>query len=180
MTSLFENPWPAFIGCAIVGVGLIVAWVQSRDLRWLIGVLICLLLGIGAWGCDHWVVTDRELLEALFPRLARAAETGDVDTLLAAIDPALRPKQNEAKQIMQQIKPSEVTITDLQLAIRNEQQPATATAELICRVSGRLPGVASGETHLVGVHVDLRKTNDQWLIVDFSGERPDPFKKKPR
>ncbi|MBL8829162.1 MAG: hypothetical protein JNM18_19420 [Planctomycetaceae bacterium] len=180
MTILFENPWPIYAGCAVLGLGVIIVWSQTRDPRWLIGVVLSVLLGFVAWGCDQWVVTDREFLEAWFPRLAQAAEQGDVDTLLAAIDPTLRPKQNEARQVMQQFKPTEVKITDLQLAIHEQHRPLTATADLICRVAGRLPGAGGGETHLVGVRVEMRKVDDQWLIVDFSAERPDPFKKLPR
>ncbi len=180
MTLLFESPWPIYLGCAVLGLGLVVAWSQTRDLRCFGGVALSGLLALVAWGCDSWVVTDREYLEAWFPRLARAAEQGDVDTLLAAIDPTLRPKQNEARQIMQQVKPTEVTITDLQLAIHEQRQPRAATADLICRVAGRIPGMGANDTHLVGVRVEMRKVDDQWLIVDFSAERPDPFKKLPR
>ncbi|NBV45201.1 MAG: hypothetical protein EBR86_06050 [Planctomycetia bacterium] len=58
---------------------------------------------------DRWVVTDREAIQDLLPRLATAAQRRDAATVLAAIDPALRPE--------------EVLITRLDLAVDRTATP---------------------------------------------------------
>ena len=49
------------------------------------------IAGFGAFVADSLVETDREHLQTLFPRFARAAEKQDVGTIVAALDPDLRP-----------------------------------------------------------------------------------------
>ena len=87
----FESALPLVIGCLLGTVTAFVVWlrVQAR------GVLaLAALLVAGGGGCfvaDSLVMTDREYLLALFPRLASAAETQDLATIVAALDPDLRP-----------------------------------------------------------------------------------------
>lgn len=177
MTFFTESPWVIYALAAIGTAAASFVWLQGRDARLLLAAGACVLMAVVAYFVDRAVVTDREFLNELFPRLAQAAEKSDADTLLAAIDPTLRPKQTEAKQLLQQFRPTSVTITDLQLDIRDNRQPITATAEVICRVSGNIPGLGGADGQLLGVSVELRKSDEHWYIIDFHGERPDPFKK---
>jgi hypothetical protein len=67
--------------------------------------------GTGAVVADQLAVTDREYLQDLFPRLARAAEKQDVATIMAALDPELRPLRHSVEQVLKRVRPKEVVIT---------------------------------------------------------------------
>ena len=176
MTWFTENPWPVTIICGILALGLIFAWFQVRHFLIALAALITLLIGLSAQVVDRLVVTDREQLEALFPRLAVAVEKGDVDTIIAAIDPAMRRVVAEARRDIQQYRPKSVTLTDQQTVVHEDRQPRTARVAIIARVVG-MPGASGGDAILIGVDVDLRKDGEQWLITDFDADRADPFKK---
>lgn len=121
-------------------------------------------IGLACFIADRVVVTDREYLENWFPRLAVAAERQDIDTLLAAIAPELRPLREEVAAIMDQVKPREVKITRTEVIVAPSRQ--TATADLIVRVSGTIMDKATQGTGVAGVIVTLEKRDGQWLITD--------------
>ena len=87
----FHDAWPWAIGCAVVAVVSLLLWSQAGQRAFLVAMAAALVGGVGCLLADWLVVTDREQIEILFPRLARAAETGDTSTILAALDPALSP-----------------------------------------------------------------------------------------
>lgn len=176
MTWLLEDPTPVIVACAVVEAGLAVALVKNRQAWLAIGMLGVLIVALGAIALDVWVVTDREQLDELFPRLARAVEQADAETVLAAIDPAMRPTIADAQRAMQQYRPQEITITDQQNDLHLDRQSPRATVDLIVRVVGNFGGGSGPQ--LVGLRVNLRKDGEKWLITDFKAERPDPLGKK--
>lgn len=137
----------------------------------LIAAALAMVIGGACFIADSAVVTDREYLEALFPRLAIAAERQDIDTLLAAIAPELRPLRDEVSEIMDQVKPREVTITRTQVEVAPSRR--TATADLIVRVSGTMDKGTQG-AGIASILVTLEKRDGTWLITDAeeSSRRP--------
>ena len=126
--------------------------------------------GVGAFVADSLVETDREYLLALFPRLARAAEKQEVSTIMAALDPELRPLREEAEKLLKQVKPTEVAITSVDVAVEPAKKPPEAVANLIVRVTGNVIDKGTPGTVLAGVKVLLHKKNGQWLVKDAEGE----------
>lgn len=165
----FESSLPLVLACLIGGLVTLSLWFRQRSL-WLL-VLTGQLLsgGTAAFIADRLVITDREQLEELFPRLARAAETQDVPTIIAALDPELRGLEQEATRLMKQVQPTEVTITRLDIAIDAAKAPPQAAADLIVRLTGDLIDKATPGTALVGVKVLLHKKHGRWLIKDAEG-----------
>ena len=94
----FHDAWPWALGCAVVAAVSLLLWSQAAQRAFLVAMAAALVGGVGCLLADWLVVTDREQIEILFPRLARAAETGDTSTILAALDPALAPLRSEAEQ----------------------------------------------------------------------------------
>jgi hypothetical protein len=82
------------------------------------------------------VVTDREYLEELFPRLARAVEERDFPTIMAALDPELHAFRKEAEDVLKRVKPTKVLITFMDIAVDPGKNPQKATADLVVRVAG--------------------------------------------
>lgn len=168
-----ESPW-AWVGVAATVAALsFLVWAQSADLRFLVTAGLAGLAGAGAIVTDQLVITDRERIEALFPRLAEAAEAGDHATILAAFAPEAREARDAAAAILQQFTPEEVRITTMQVDVPAGSPARGARAEFLVRTRGTLRG-ATPWNGIVDFDVQLRNDGDRWLIVDVDipDERP--------
>ena len=130
--------------------------------------------GVAAFVADSLVVTDREYLLALFPHLAHAAEKQDVATIMAALDPDLRPLRDEAERVLKQVRPTEVLITSIDVVVDPATKPPEAVAKLIVRVAGNMIDKSTPGAVLAGVKVLLHKKDGQWLVKDAEGEQVKP------
>jgi hypothetical protein len=170
----FESSLPFVIACLIGALVTGAVWVNSQS-RWSLATAVVLVLaGVGACVADRLVVTDREYLQELFPRLANAAERQDLATIMAALDPELRPLRDSAEQVLKRVRPKEVVITKLQVAVDTATQPPKATAAMIVRVTGDVIEKSSQGTVLAGVKVLLHKKGAVWLIKDAEVEKVKP------
>jgi hypothetical protein len=159
----FESSTPLVVICLVAAAACGWYGLSSGSRGGLIAGALALVIGGACFIADRTVVTDREYLEALFPRLAAAAEKKDIDTLLAAIAPELRPLQDEVSEIMDQVKPREVRITRTQIEVNASGR--AATADLFVRASGTMDNGTQG-TGIAGVLVTLEKRDGVWLITD--------------
>ena len=174
----FESSLPLVVACLLGAVSFLFVWLQVQS-RWLLAVATLLgMAGVGAFVADSLVVTDREYLLALFPRLARAAEKQDVATIMAALDPDLRPLREEAEKVLKQVKPTEVAITSVDVVVDPTKKPPEAVANLIVRVTGNVIDKGTPGTVLAGVKVLLHKKDGQWLVKDAEGEQVRPGKNR--
>ena len=116
---------------------------------------------------DRLVETDREQIESLFPRLAEAVEHRDAAAVLAAIDPAIRPLRDEVEHVLATLRPDEILVTRLDVAVDRAASPRTATAGMLVRYRGDVggPGAPATGQLLVALEVDLHKPQGTWLIT---------------
>lgn len=178
----YESSLPIVIACLLGSAGLAFAWLRIQA-RWLSIVAILLAVaGVAALVADKLVETDREHLRGLFPRLAIAAERRDIETIIAALDPDLRPLRAEAERALAQVQPTEVVITNLQLDVDARAIPPRAEANLVVRVTGNVIDSQTPGTILVGARVALLKKDGRWLIQDADVEpvRPGPGESRQR
>lgn len=171
----FESSLPIAIACAAAGGIAAFIWTKAGTRPWLVVAGLALVAGVAAALADRLVVTDRENLESLLPRLAAAAEREDVETILAAIDPAAQDVREEVRRVMAQVKPTEVRITRLKVEVDDAKQPPEARANLIVRVTGTLlePGAGQG-SGLAEVHLGLRKVRGTWLVIEAESDAARP------
>jgi hypothetical protein len=170
----FESSLPLVAACLLGAVVVFFIWTRVQA-RWLLaGTAALAIAGIAAFVADSLVVTDREYLLALFPRLAHAAEKQDVATIVAALDPDLRPLRDEAERVFKQVRPTEVLITSIDVAVDPARKPPEAVAKLIVRVTGNVIDKTTPGTVLAGLKVLLRKKDGQWLVKDAEGEQVKP------
>lgn len=174
----FESSLPLVVACLLGAVVGFFVWLRVQA-RWLLSVAILLALaGVGCFAADLLVETDRESLLALFPRLARAAEKQDVGTIVAAVDPDLRPLRKEAEQVLKQVRPTEVVITKCDVVVEPAKKPPEAVVNLIVRVTGNVIDKGTPGNVLTGVKVLLHKKDGQWLVKDAEGEQIRPGRGK--
>jgi hypothetical protein len=167
----YEESLPLVAACLLGGIFTLIIWTR-RQAAWLLTTVVTLVIaGVGAFVADRLVVTDREYIQELFPRLARAAEKQDVAMIMAALDPELRPLRDSAEQVLKRVRPKEVVITKLQVAVGSGAQ---ATAAMIVRVTGEVIEKGSQATVLAGVKVLLHKKGSEWLIRDAEVEEAKP------
>lgn len=170
----FESSLPLVAAYLLGAVVVFFIWARVQA-RWLLaGTAALAIAGIAAFVADSLVVTDREYLLALFPRLAHAAEKQDVATIVAALDPDLRPLRDEAERVFKQVRPTEVLITSIDVAVDPARKPPEAVAKLIVRVTGNVIDKSTPGTVLAGLKVLLRKKDGQWLVKDAEGEQVKP------
>jgi hypothetical protein len=168
----FEDSLPLVLAAlALAGVALF-AWLKTLSRLWLIIALLAATAGIAAIVADRLVSTDREHIEALFPRLAAAAERQDIDTILASIDPELRPLRADAEKVLKQVKPTEVAITKLDIAVDSKKSPPAATVDLLVRVTGNVLADGMPGTVLVGLRVVMVKKGATWLVREAVVQEP--------
>ena len=162
----FESSMPLVVGCVLAAVVALVAWLRMQAGWLLVTAALLAVGGAGAFLIDRLVVTDREYIRDLFPRLARAAEQGDVPTIMAALDQELRSLRDDAERALKQVRPTEIVITTCDVAVDARRNPPTATADLIARVTGNMIDKNTPGTALVGVKATLRKQDGGWLVTD--------------
>lgn len=170
----FESSLPIVIACGVAAAIAAFVWTRVQTRGWLVAAGIGLTAGAAAFAADRWVVTDREQLVELFPRLARAAERQDVDAILAVIDPELRPVRDEAEDVLRRVKPTDVRITRLNVAVNRSQRPPEATVDMIVRVTGNLIEPAGQGTALADVRVQMHKKDGHWLVRDAEASQAKP------
>lgn len=170
----FESSAPIVIACGVAAAILGFVWTRVQTRRWLVAAAGAVLAGAAAFVADRLVVTDREYLADLFPRLAAAAERQDVTTILAAIDPDLRPVREEAEKVLRQVKPTEVRITRLTVDVDTAKRPSEAVADMIVRVTGNLMEPAGQGTAFADVRVTLHKRDGRWLVRDAEAKQAQP------
>jgi hypothetical protein len=159
----FESSTPLVIIALVAAVACGWYGLSSGARGVLFAAAVAAVAAAACFIADRAVVTDREYLDDLFPRLAEAAERKDIDTLLASIAPELRPLRDEVTKIMDEVKPKEVRITRALIEIAPTRR--AATADLIVRVSGTVDKTTQA-TGIAGVLVTLEKRDGQWLITD--------------
>lgn len=166
--SVYEDSLPLVAGCAVVAAVGLVVWLRTMVPAWIGLAVVAVLAGGAVLTADLLVLTDREALQELFPRLARAAETGDVDTVLAAIDPESRGLRVDAERALARARASAVWITKLDIDLEPGGSPRTARIDMIVRVTGDWLDGGSG-TALVRLDVRMRKEGDRWLVTAAEG-----------
>jgi len=165
-----QDSLPVVVGCLAAAALCGWLWRRAGQAGWLGLALTLGLVGIAAACVDHFTITDREELELLLPRLAKAVQEKDLPTLLASIAPEKRPVQRQAEDAVRRFQPSQVAITKLEVEVDQMTTPPTAVAELFVRVRGRMAG-RDEATGLVAATVHLEK-RDRWLVTECVVSRP--------
>ena len=83
----------------------------------MIAALLTFAVSCGVAAIDFFSQTDREQVELLLPDLAKAVEEKDLETLLSAIAPEIRPVQEQAEKAVREVRPSQVLITRLDVDV---------------------------------------------------------------
>lgn len=160
-----------FASVLSVMCGLMAVGCQSRG--WLVATVVAAASAGIIWACDRLVETDAEQVTTMLHSLARAAEREDVDAILAAIDPAMRPLRDEAKRVIRLVAPSEVRLTSV------EVEPVAAgghvngmTARVVVRVTAgkTAQSVERGRSSIVRLRLDLKRTTEGWVITEVHEE----------
>lgn len=164
----FEQSTAAVVGLAVLAITAGAWFLHSRVRAFAMVAAALAALAAGVDLADRLVETDREALETLLPALARAAERRDAATVLAGIDPAIRPLRDETQALLDRLRPEEIRITRLEVAVDRSTTPRRATADVLVRYHGDVGdrgGPATGQV-LVPLTLRLHKPAEAWLVTE--------------
>lgn len=80
-TWFTESPLGVYLVLAVLAGLMALVFFSTGRVKHLVGVILCLLLGVGVWFIDHLVVTDREAIQQRSLELAAAIDRGDLAAL---------------------------------------------------------------------------------------------------
>lgn len=173
----FQDTLTAVLSAGIVGMVCGLFWAGTQSRGWLIAALVAGAAAAAFAACDRFVVTPREEIVQLLDSLARAAERQDLATILASIDPAVRPVREEAERSIRLVRPREVRLAAMEIECAtdpaaDEPTPA-ATARFIVRATadGTTETPERGQSLLLRLRLELARRGPDWLITAAEVER---------
>ena len=170
---LYESSWPLVVICLLGGIFFFYLWMQTQQ-TYLLGLSILVCAGAGGVAVlDYVVETDREHLQTLFPRLARAVERQEYEAVFTVLDPHLYQLREDIEKVIEQTQPERVLITYCDVAVDDANEPPSAIVDIVVRVA-----TSSSKSHmprdmLADIRVLLQKKSGIWRIIDAAGRRPD-------
>ena len=91
--------------------------------------------------------------------------------IVAAVDPDLHPLRQEAEQVLKRVKPTQILITFLEVAVDATRNPPQAAADVVVRVAGNVIETGTPGEMLAEFRVLLHKKDGTWLIRDVEADR---------
>ena len=153
----YEDTFPLLASFLLLASVFVWIWRSSGQYQWVIAALLTFVVSCGVAAIDFFTQTDREQVELLLPDLAKAVEDKDLETLLNAIAPEIRPVQEQAEKAVREVRPSQVLITRLDVGVSYDKEFPVAVAELLVRVRGKIIG-REEEVGIRQCHCDTGKT----------------------
>ena len=160
----YEDTFPLLASFLLLASVFVWIWRSSGQYQWVIAALLTFVVSCGVAAIDFFTQTDREQVELLLPDLAKAVEDKDLETLLNAIAPEIRPVQEQAEKAVREVRPSQVLITRLDVDVSYDKELPVAVAELLVRVRGKIIGREEG-VGIVSATVTLEKRN-RWVVTE--------------
>ena len=160
----YEDSLPLVASLLLLASILFWIWRSSGQNQWVIAALLTFAVSCGVAAIDFFSQTDREQVELLLPDLAKAVEEKDLETLLSAIAPEIRPVQEQAEKAVREVRPSQVLITRLDVDVSYDKELPVAVAEILVRVRGKIIGREEG-VGIVSATVTLEKRN-RWVVTE--------------
>lgn len=89
MKELFcDDPTYLYATLVVIEIILVCIWFMRKDLLASLLLLVPLAAGVGVWGIDKMVVTDREMIIEATELMAAQAPKGNVKPLFETLDPS--------------------------------------------------------------------------------------------
>jgi hypothetical protein len=172
MTSWFtESPTWAYFLLAVAAIVLTFRFFTTRQVKYLYGFPILVVLAFGFWAIDYLVETDREQVERKTKELADAAQLGDLDKLLdlfstrfSSLSFASRDELlADARKYLRPGQDRAVQFWNLDVKVSPDRRQITSRCSASAR--GQFGGWTQEPQHLGVVELTFRKDGDgQWRI----------------
>jgi hypothetical protein len=172
MDALLENPLPIWIIGGLSVAILVSAFFKTASPRWLLAAGAALAVTAGLILLERTVVTEREVIENRLHELARALESDDQATILAAIAPEAIKVSTSAKASLKAFVIKTASIkNNLKIELQPEDAPRKAVATFnALLVGGDRGGITQEQRAPFFFTLHLVKQGDQWLIEDYKYE----------
>jgi len=165
---LLENPFPLLVIGGLASLILGFMWTKTGGKA--VGIALLAVVGatLGVMALQHFVVTEREVLERELDELAVAVESGDVEEIVEFLHASKDETIAKVRAEFPHYDLKSVRITKFDKVEIEEGTPLKAKAELRVVVEGRYAG-QPGPDHRAPFFVELwlEKANDRWQVLDY-------------
>ncbi len=167
MEWLYENPLPELLICGVLaGVCALAAFQKQRGAI-LIGTLLFLVLGVGAWFLDRGVQTDREAVEFALHDLVADFQRNDLEGALEHISPQEMGLRGLLELATHNVDIAEdYRITDVSTELSNENSIARTHFRVNATVS--ITGYGNQGRKPSRWEAQWQKTDEGWLMTDIA------------
>ncbi|MEZ6066230.1 MAG: hypothetical protein R3B90_11100 [Planctomycetaceae bacterium] len=123
-----ETPWPTFLLCSMLTALLVSLAIGRQSTRLAIAAGLTGLIGIAAFGVDHFVVTPAERVANNVIDVVRAFEAGDADRMLGHFSPRRHCERTLATVAIDIVTVHQpLSIKDVQVEMSHADSIATST-----------------------------------------------------
>ncbi|MEM9826784.1 MAG: hypothetical protein AAF958_09355 [Planctomycetota bacterium] len=187
MTYITEQPVVAGAVLAVLGIGLLIAWVRGGVGKVAVAGLVCLAMIPIVFAIGASIETERELIQRTLKESAReireaSAGAGDYAKAVALI--ADDTERDAAKRLLKTYRPQQATITGFRSIKINQGTPMTAKVDLNARGRVKSPRIRNPDGFTVPrrIILEMRKDGEAWKVVSFQhlpiAGRADSFSNK--
>jgi hypothetical protein len=166
MTWLYEDPWTVLMVCVLIGVGVEIVCGQIGQHAMFLGLLGMLVFTGSLLAVEHFVVTDREMVENAVHGAAASMASGDYAQVQQFLVDHPTTVHSQAEGWLSRYRVRRVKCTDLKIEINRLTVPPTAHVELWAHAElepGASFGGMTGPFH-PRVTLDLEWEDDRWKI----------------
>jgi hypothetical protein len=174
VTWLTEDITYVLVIGALVLAALAVVFMKTGRASVLVGIAGVALLMVACALVEHFVVTQREQVDATLEEVRQAFVAGDQAAVMRHIAPGAAGLRRRATWVLDTVDVVEAKITDgPRIEINELTSPPSAVAELIAVARGRLKvGSTPRDQYAARFTVTLSYEDERWRIENVEEDMP--------
>ena len=176
MNWLLQQPLVILVG---IGVAELVLYfvLQQTGKKWVVLAMVGVALaGGGLVALERLIITPEEAIRATLRQIARDAEQGNVEAVVAHISRRDPQMQEQARTILKRVTLEEVKVKEVSdLVVRMDNQPQSASALVRVLAVGGIGNFQHQRT-LREFDVDFVREDNTWKVRGFEDRGGNPLR----
>lgn len=158
-----ENAWPPML--ILVGLALAAGyqWMATQKKPWIIGAIAGLVLAVGCFYLEQWIVTDREQVKQQVVGIVEAFERGESEKVLNYFSPQAKGLRTMATLALASVKLKGMDVKDVSIELVSQGSEAIS----VFRANGNVTFGGTDVGHQPSRwKITWRREKGEWRIVE--------------